>query len=52
MTMENENKHTARLALLLAFMVVMLVVVSIDHFRSTGGNTDEQQAAVLRVYGD
>ncbi len=43
-----ENKHTMRLALLLAVMVVMLVVVSIDNFRLSSG--DDQQAAVLRVY--
>lgn len=47
--MDNENKHTTRLALLLAFMVVMLVVVSIDQFRMSG-KTDTQQAAALRVY--
>lgn len=47
--MEHENKHNMRLALLLAFMVVMLVVVSIDHFRMSGGDKD-QQASVLRVY--
>ena len=48
--MENKDKHTARLALLLAFMVVMLVVVSVDQFRV--GGTDDQEAAVLRVYAD
>ena len=47
--MEKENKHNLRLALLLAFMVVMLVVVSIDQFRMNGGK-DDQQAAALRVY--
>jgi hypothetical protein len=47
--MDKENKHNMRLALLLAFMVVMLVVVSIDHFRLSGDDTD-QQASVLRVY--
>jgi hypothetical protein len=49
--MEHDNKHTSRLALLLAFMVVMLVVISIDQFRA-GTEDGEQQAAVLRVYGD
>jgi hypothetical protein len=46
----NENKHTVRIALLLALMVVTLVVVSIDHFRSTGSQA--QQAAVLRAYAN
>lgn len=46
--MEQTNKHTARMALVLAFMVVLLVVVSIDRF--TTEDTSEQQAAVLRVY--
>ncbi len=44
----NKNKHTLRLALLLAFMVVALVVISVDQFRMS--NVDDQQAAVLRVY--
>ena len=48
--MESENKHTARMALLLAFMVVMLVVVSVDQFRLGGGG--DQEATVLRVYAD
>ena len=48
--MKKENRHTARLAILLAFMVVTLVVISIDQFRSSDG--DEQQAAVLRVYAN
>jgi len=48
--MNNENKHAARLAILLAFMVVLLVVVSIDQFRADG--TDGQQAAVLRAYAE
>ncbi|KKS35995.1 MAG: hypothetical protein UU98_C0027G0035 [Parcubacteria group bacterium GW2011_GWD2_42_14] len=47
--MGTENKHTLRLAFFLALMVVMLVVVSIDQFRSKG---EDQQAAVLRVYAD
>jgi hypothetical protein len=46
--MEKENKHTMRLALLLALMVVMLVVVSVDQF--LGKDASDQQAAVLRVY--
>ena len=50
MYMNNKDKHTARLALLLAFMVVMLVVVSVDQFRV--GDGDEQQASALRVYAD
>ena len=45
-----DNKHTTRIALLLAFMVVMLAVVSIDQFRSSNG--EGQQAAVLRAYAD
>jgi len=49
--MDNKDKHTARLALLLAFMVVMLVVVSVDQFRM-GDGADGQEAAVLRVYAD
>lgn len=44
----NENKHSVRLAVLLAFFVVALFVVSFDHFRSAG--KEEQQAAVLRAY--
>jgi len=48
--MDTENKHTARLALLLAFLVVMLVVVSIDQFKL--GDGDDQEAAVLRVYAE
>ncbi len=36
------------MALLLAFMVVLLVVVSIDRF--TVEDATEQQAAALRVY--
>jgi len=48
--MENNKYHT-RLALLLAFMVVMLVVVSVDQFLSKG-NKVEQQAAALRVYAE
>jgi len=49
-TMDTKNKHTLRLAFILAFMVVMLVVVSIDQFRMN--DTEDQQAAVLRVYAD
>lgn len=45
--MNKENKHTMRLALLLAFMVVALVVVSINQFT---GEKNTQQAAVLHVY--
>jgi len=48
--MDTKNKHTLRLAFILAFMVVMLVVVSIDQFRMN--DTEDQQAAVLRVYAD
>ena len=48
--MDKDNKHTARLALLLAFLVVMLVVVSVDQFRLGDGN--DQEAAVLRVYAE
>ncbi|KKS30108.1 MAG: hypothetical protein UV60_C0016G0014 [Parcubacteria group bacterium GW2011_GWA2_43_11] len=48
--MDTENKHTLRLAFFLALMVVMLVVVSIDQFRSN--DAEDQQAAVLRVYAD
>lgn len=48
--MNTENKHTLRLALVLALMVVMLVVVSVDQYRGDGG--PDQQAAVLRVYAD
>lgn len=48
--MDKENKHSLRLALILALMVVMLVVVSVDQFRVSGA--DDQQAAVLRVYAD
>ena len=48
--MNNENKHTTRLALLLAFMVVLLVVVSVDQFLL--GDGEDQEAAVLRVYAD
>jgi hypothetical protein len=47
--MEND-KHTVRLAVILALMVVMLMVVSIDQFRLGGDN--DQQAAVLRVYAE
>lgn len=50
--MEKEQKHTARLALLLAFMVVMLVAVSIQEFRSAGVTGAGEQAAALRVYGN
>lgn len=46
--MENETKHSMRLALLLTFMVVALVVISIDQFRSDNGTN--QQASVLHVY--
>ncbi len=46
--MENETKHSMRLALLLTFMVVALVVISIDQFR--GDNNASQQASVLHVY--
>jgi len=49
--MDNKDKHTARLALLLAFMVVMLVVVSVDQFRMSDGKSG-QEATVLRVYAD
>ncbi len=49
--MDNKDKHTARLALLLAFMVVLLVVVSVDQFQAGNGD-DGQEAAVLRVYED
>jgi hypothetical protein len=48
--MNNENKHTTRLALLLALMVVMLVVVSVNQFVEGGG--EGQEATVLRVYAD
>lgn len=48
--MEDKNKHTTRLALLLALMVVMLMVVSIDQF-SLGDETN-QQASAIRVYED
>lgn len=44
----NGNKHTARLAALLALAVVLLFVVSLDTFRATG---EQEQAAVLRAYG-
>lgn len=47
---KKENNHTLRLALLLAFVVVTLVVVSVDQFRVQGSS--DQQAAVLRVYAD
>lgn len=43
-----DNKHTVRIAVLLALMVVALVVVSIDHFRTMGKG--DQQATVLRAY--
>lgn len=46
--MKNESKHSIRLALLLTFMVVALVVISIDQFR--GDNNTTQQASVLHVY--
>jgi hypothetical protein len=48
--MDIENKYAARLAVLLAFLVVMLVVVSIDQFRL--GDENDQEAAVLRVYAE
>ena len=48
--MDNKDKHTARLALLLAFMVVLLVVASVDQFRAGAG--EGQEAAALRVYAD
>ncbi len=44
-----QGKHNLRLALVLAFMVVMLVVVSIDQFRARNGVQD-QEASALRVY--
>lgn len=44
-----DNKHTARLAALLALAVVALFVVSLDHFKASD---DTQQAAVLRAYGE
>jgi hypothetical protein len=47
--MEKENKHTIRLAVVLALMVIMLVVVSIDQFRNSG-STKDQEATALRVY--
>jgi hypothetical protein len=43
------SRHSTRLALLLAFAVVALVVVAVDHFASTD-NSAPQQAAVLRAY--
>jgi hypothetical protein len=48
--MNKENKHTVRLALLLAFMVVMLFVVSVDQYRSV--DAEDQQASVLRAYAE
>lgn len=48
--MDKENKHTLRLAFMLAFMVVMLVVVSINQFQMK--DSEDQQAAVLRVYAN
>jgi hypothetical protein len=47
--MTDDKKHTMRLALLLAFMVVMLVSVSINKFVESDNNMD-QQASVLHVY--
>lgn len=49
--MESNSKHTMRLALILAFMVVLLMVVTIDQFRLSGGE-GQQAAAVLHVYAD
>lgn len=46
--MEGENKHTVRIVFLLALVVVALVTVSIDAFKTDDGR--EQQATVLRVY--
>lgn len=48
--MEDKHKQTTRLALLLTFMVVMLMVVSIGQF--SFGDEANQQASALRVYED
>jgi len=45
--MNKENKHTTRLALLLALMVVTLMVVSIDQLRV---EDSAQEASALQVY--
>lgn len=44
----NNNTHTARMAVLLALMVVALLTVAVSQFSGTDGQ--EQQAAVLRAY--
>ena len=46
--METDNPHTRRIAFLLALGVVALVIVSIDHLRTS--RTEPQQAAVLKMY--
>ncbi len=45
-----DNKHTTRLLVALLGVVALLVVAAWGQF--TGGNAEEQQASVLRVYAE
>jgi hypothetical protein len=49
-TMEEENKHTMRLAVALVGLVAVLFVAALNLL--TGGEAQEQQATVLRVYAE
>ncbi len=48
--MEEENKHTMRLAVALVGLVAVLFVTAFNQL--TGDHAEEQQATVLRVYAE
>lgn len=50
MIVDMNQPHTNRMAIVLALMLVLLVAVAINQFRSEAGT--EQQAAVLRAYAE
>jgi hypothetical protein len=48
--MDEENKHTMRLAVALVGIVAVLFVAAFNQL--TGNSAPEQQATVLRVYAE